>query len=98
MSLPHSSSVPDFGRRRFIKNTSSVVGFALAAPAVLAQSAARSPSTMTPPPPPEMMELTLRINGTEKKLCVDSRTTLLDALRERLTLTGTKKGCDRGEC
>lgn len=42
--------------------------------------------------------LTLRINGVEHPLQVDPRVTLLDALREYLGLTGTKKGCDRGEC
>lgn len=38
------------------------------------------------------------MNGTPRRLGVDPRTTLLDALRERLRLTGTKKGCDRGQC
>ena len=42
--------------------------------------------------------MALRVNGTEHVLTVDPRTTLLDALRERLGLTGTKKGCDRGQC
>jgi xanthine dehydrogenase YagT iron-sulfur-binding subunit len=40
----------------------------------------------------------LRVNGNEQKLTVDNRTTLLDALREGLGLTGTKKGCDMGQC
>ncbi|MCS6874415.1 MAG: 2Fe-2S iron-sulfur cluster-binding protein [Pyrinomonadaceae bacterium] len=40
----------------------------------------------------------VKINGKAIKLTVDSRTTLLDALRERLGLTGTKKGCDHGQC
>jgi xanthine dehydrogenase YagT iron-sulfur-binding subunit len=44
------------------------------------------------------VDVTLRVNGTEHDLTVDARTTLLDALRERLGLTGTKKGCDRGQC
>jgi xanthine dehydrogenase YagT iron-sulfur-binding subunit len=43
-------------------------------------------------------EITLRVNGTAHRLTVDTRTTLLDALRERLGLTGTKKGCDHGQC
>ncbi|WP_433283103.1 2Fe-2S iron-sulfur cluster-binding protein [Pseudonocardia xinjiangensis] len=42
--------------------------------------------------------ITLRINGTKRDLEVDTRTTLLDALREHLGLTGTKKGCDHGQC
>jgi xanthine dehydrogenase YagT iron-sulfur-binding subunit len=40
----------------------------------------------------------LKINGAEQSLTVDSRVTLLDALRERLGLTGSKKGCDHGQC
>jgi len=40
----------------------------------------------------------LRINGTEYLLHLDPRTTLLDCLREALALTGTKKGCDHGQC
>jgi len=43
-------------------------------------------------------ELTLRINGTARRLRLDHRTTLLDVLREHLGLTGTKKGCDHGQC
>ena len=43
-------------------------------------------------------ELSLRVNGTTHRLSLDHRTTLLDALREHLGLTGTKKGCDHGQC
>ncbi|MFG2077128.1 (2Fe-2S)-binding protein [Nonomuraea maritima] len=44
------------------------------------------------------VEVAFTVNGTPRRLGVDPRTTLLDALRERLRLTGTKKGCDRGQC
>jgi xanthine dehydrogenase YagT iron-sulfur-binding subunit len=44
------------------------------------------------------LEITLRVNGALHRLSVDTRTTLLDALRERLGLTGAKKGCDHGQC
>jgi xanthine dehydrogenase YagT iron-sulfur-binding subunit len=44
------------------------------------------------------MPVRLRINGKEVSLDVDTRTTLLDLLRERLNLTGSKKGCDHGQC
>lgn len=44
------------------------------------------------------VQLTLRVNGVERTVHLEPRVTLLDALRERLGLTGTKKGCDRGEC
>jgi xanthine dehydrogenase YagT iron-sulfur-binding subunit len=43
-------------------------------------------------------EIELRINGEAHRLAVDTRTTLLDLLRERLGLTGAKKGCDHGQC
>jgi xanthine dehydrogenase YagT iron-sulfur-binding subunit len=44
------------------------------------------------------VEITLRINGAARRLSVDTRTTLLDALRERLGIHGPKKGCDHGQC
>ncbi len=44
------------------------------------------------------VEVTLRINGTERQVTVDTRTTILDLLREHLHLTGAKKGCDHGQC
>jgi xanthine dehydrogenase YagT iron-sulfur-binding subunit len=47
---------------------------------------------------PTSLDVTLRINGREHRLRLDTRTTLLDALREHLSLTGTKKGCDLGQC
>jgi xanthine dehydrogenase YagT iron-sulfur-binding subunit len=43
-------------------------------------------------------EIALRVNGSEHRLVVDTRTTLLDALREQLGITGPKKGCDHGQC
>src|SRR5579885_379716 len=47
---------------------------------------------------PVTTEVTLRVNGEERSLVVDTRTSLLDLLRERLGLTGSKKGCDHGQC
>ena len=47
---------------------------------------------------PAMSKVTLQVNGKPQTLEVDTRTTLLDALREHLHLTGTKKGCDHGQC
>jgi len=44
------------------------------------------------------LEITLGVNGAEHPLVIDTRTTLLDALRERLGITGPKKGCDHGQC
>jgi len=47
---------------------------------------------------PEKIPVTLNVNGTERKLMLAPWTTLLDALRDHLDLTGTKKGCDHGQC
>jgi xanthine dehydrogenase YagT iron-sulfur-binding subunit len=47
---------------------------------------------------PQMMSVTLKVNGTSHTLSLDTRTSLLDALREHLLLTGSKKGCDHGQC
>ena len=44
------------------------------------------------------VQVTLRVNGKEHQLRIDPRTTLLDCLRETIALTGTKKGCDHGQC
>ncbi|QYD73294.1 (2Fe-2S)-binding protein [Paraburkholderia edwinii] len=52
-------------------------------------------TTSTPPP---TMSVALTVNGKIYQLALDPRTTLLDALREHLHLTGTKKGCDHGQC
>jgi xanthine dehydrogenase YagT iron-sulfur-binding subunit len=49
-------------------------------------------------PAPAMMPISFKVNGIQQQLDVDTRTTLLDALREHLHLTGTKKGCDHGQC
>jgi len=47
---------------------------------------------------PVLTELRLRVNGVEHELTIDTRTSLLDLLREHLDLTGPKKGCDHGQC
>lgn len=51
-----------------------------------------------PPAPKAPLPVMLRVNGREHRLVLDARVTLLDALREHLGLTGTKKGCDHGAC
>jgi xanthine dehydrogenase YagT iron-sulfur-binding subunit len=48
--------------------------------------------------PPVIQKVTLTVNGAQHALELDTRTSLLDALREHLQLTGTKKGCDHGQC
>jgi xanthine dehydrogenase YagT iron-sulfur-binding subunit len=50
------------------------------------------------PQAPVLSDVAFKVNGTRRALTLDTRTTLLDALREHLNLTGTKKGCDHGQC
>lgn len=64
-------------------------------PAASAQGAG---ARMTDTPPPSASSISFRVNGAESTLTLDNRTTLLDALREHLNLTGSKKGCDHGQC
>jgi xanthine dehydrogenase YagT iron-sulfur-binding subunit len=52
----------------------------------------------TATPDPGLVEITLHINGQDHALRIDPRVTLLDALREYIGMTGTKKGCDHGQC
>ncbi|MES2291546.1 MAG: aldehyde dehydrogenase iron-sulfur subunit PaoA [Pseudomonadota bacterium] len=68
---------------------------ALASPAI---GAAKSGVSVKSQPQPSVMPLAFEVNGKRRELQVDTRTTLLDALRENLHLTGTKKGCDHGQC
>lgn len=89
--------VPGLSRRSFL-STAGTVGIiaALDGRDVMAESPSASP--------PEIddrvgtVQVTLRVNGKEHRLRIDPRTTLLDCLRETIALTGTKKGCDHGQC
>jgi xanthine dehydrogenase YagT iron-sulfur-binding subunit len=74
-----------------------ISGAATAVAATVPLEAVASPATPTAPPP-SAMRVTLEVNGQPHTLALDNRTTLLDALREHLHLTGTKKGCDHGQC
>ena len=62
----------------------------------LGSHAAAQPSSSLPSPTPASVSLT--VNGKRHAFSLDPRTTLLDLLREHLDLTGTKKGCDQGQC
>lgn len=59
---------------------------------------ASEPAAGSAPIEPGSQILRLKVNGKSESLRVDPRTTLLDAVRERMQLTGTKKGCDHGQC
>jgi xanthine dehydrogenase YagT iron-sulfur-binding subunit len=73
-----------------------LVGAATAAATGPTCAAAATPAAAPVPVP--AATVTLEVNGKPRTLTLDTRTTLLDALREHLRLTGTKKGCDHGQC
>jgi xanthine dehydrogenase YagT iron-sulfur-binding subunit len=88
-----------FNRREFLQTTALSTGGAMAGKLGLTDAAAATVDTPPPRPlPPDTLNLILEINGHSHAVAVDPRTTLLDALRERLGMTGTKKGCDMGAC
>ena len=84
-------------RRNLLLGTATSVALASISKTALAES-----PTLAEPLPvsevPAMAKVSVRVNGVEHDLDVDTRTTLLDVLREHLHLTGTKKGCDHGQC
>lgn len=81
-----------FSRRGFLGSVGAgAVGAAVAGPAAAEAGPAVAPAGETTP-------LRLLVNGREQRLRVEPRETLLSVLRERLGLTGTKPGCERGEC
>lgn len=101
----------DAGERRVFSRISAIDGqnsFSLSRRSLLKVSAATAATVSSPvtfaadtsatPHPPSEASITLKVNGIREQLQVDTRTTLLDALREHLHLTGTKKGCDHGQC
>ena len=92
----------DFGesRRKFLGGSSSAVLGALVLELLFEKNAAGGAPEISAPLAAEENQITVsfRVNGAAKSLTFDSRVTLLDALRERLSLTGTKKGCDHGQC
>jgi xanthine dehydrogenase YagT iron-sulfur-binding subunit len=75
----------------------SLIATSAAAP-VLADAATARAQPVAAAPAPAPVPVTFEVNGTRHSLSIDTRTTLLDALREHLSLTGTKKGCDHGQC
>jgi xanthine dehydrogenase YagT iron-sulfur-binding subunit len=86
MSEPHDIEI---SRRGILVGGAATVALPIAA------SAEAAPAAVAPP---AAMAVTLEVNGQSHRLELDPRTTLLDALREHLHLTGTKKGCDHGQC
>src|SRR5262245_33123081 len=83
-------------RRRFIKGTGTALAIVAAVPRARAQTATRRPSPAAAGAPRTSVRLT--VNGRTQTIELEDRWTLAEVLRDHLDLTGTKIGCDRGEC
>jgi xanthine dehydrogenase YagT iron-sulfur-binding subunit len=81
-------------RRSFLKQSTAIIALT-AAPPIITKAAENDEKIATLF---EKVPLHLEVNGTSHSLSVEPRVTLLDLLREQLMLTGTKKGCDYGQC
>jgi xanthine dehydrogenase YagT iron-sulfur-binding subunit len=84
----------DNSRRSFMKQTGGILGLALAPPLVSQAERLTAYSKVIA----GTTAITLRVNGQARPVSIEPRVSLLDALREQLDLTGTKKGCDHGQC
>jgi xanthine dehydrogenase YagT iron-sulfur-binding subunit len=92
-------------RRRFLQSTAAAVAASVAPLSHAARIQANTQDSASgiegaspPPSAPATQQVTLTLNGQPYHLQLEARVTLLDALREYAGLTGTKKGCDRGQC
>ena len=100
MSDDLTSGPVDPSRRKFLKATGTTAAAGVISaylPAHASGEPARE-SEVSHPAIEGAVPITLRINGKDHKLQLDPRTTLLDCIRETVVLTGTKKGCDHGQC
>src|ERR1700737_2858215 len=84
----------DIPRRTFIKTAAVATGSLLVGPYGVDRFVQAAPEIAEP----ETARVSLVVNGLEYRLTLDQRSSLLDVLRETLGLTGTKKGCDHGQC
>ncbi|WP_043202094.1 (2Fe-2S)-binding protein [Paraburkholderia acidipaludis] len=96
---PTPAATPtDVSRRRFLQSAAAAAALG-ATPHLQAQTEPNAAETAAPRPTPAPAQpVHLNINGREYVLHIEPRVTLLDALRDYAGLTGTKKGCDRGQC
>ena len=85
-------------RRAFLASAGTVSVATAINPQNLVAQPMNAPGSESSPGAGVFVPVTLRINGAEHRLRLDPRTTLLDCLREHVVLTGTKKGCDHGQC
>ncbi|MEI9410381.1 (2Fe-2S)-binding protein [Mesorhizobium salmacidum] len=93
--MSNSTNPSGLSRRTFM--TGSVTA-AAAVPLMATSTRAAEPSPARAVEPRDLSTISLRINKQAYTLALDNRTSLLDALRDHVGLTGTKKGCDHGQC
>ena len=88
-------------RRHFLSQLAALsASLTIAVPGARAASSKErfNPEASDPERPESLIDIVLKVNGQERRLKVDARVTLLDAVRDRLNMSGTKKGCDHGAC
>jgi xanthine dehydrogenase YagT iron-sulfur-binding subunit len=95
--MAKSKSKKKISRRKFLQGTGAALAVATATPAA-AGVAAQAPSNRTATEAVPRTAIRLTVNGTQKRIEVEDRWTLVELLRDHFGLTGTKIGCDRGEC
>src|SRR5215469_997080 len=92
--MSKKKSKRSLSRRGFLKGTGAALAAVTAAPRIEAQTSTGSQPVESVP----RTSIRLTVNGAERRLEVEDRWTLVELLRDHLGLTGTKIGCDRGEC
>ncbi|CAN5578750.1 2Fe-2S iron-sulfur cluster-binding protein [soil metagenome] len=85
-------------RRQFLKKAAGTSAAITLGPRLMGLSSLQAANAAATNDPTKMVDVQLKINGAVHKLRLDPRTSLLDLLRENLQLTGSKKGCDHGQC
>ncbi|WP_158810791.1 (2Fe-2S)-binding protein [Beijerinckia sp. L45] len=91
--MTDKNDAPGFSRRGFLRSSATGAALPLIGSAVVETKAAEDSYKSSP-----LVPVTLMVNGQKQELALDPRTSLLDALREHIGLTGSKKGCDHGQC
>lgn len=101
MSAPEedANNMDEFSEIKISRRDLLIVGaLSVTAATVPSVAGAQDAAPVGASPPPVTAKVSFEVNGKVQQLELDTRTTLLDALREHLQLTGTKKGCDHGQC
>ena len=95
---PEGSDDLRLSRRKFLLAGTAAVAAAMVPPFAKEGQTLAAATMGDQDEPPALSKVALNVNGQARELELDTRTTLLDALREHLHLTGSKKGCDHGQC